>query len=98
MFNFAIILLLGLLALFIYLGILIKRRGWKAISKTSKVAIGIMAFGLLLFLLTPLLLALFNIDSDIVGFLIMLLGAAVLLAGYINSRIRRGRKKRRYIL
>ncbi len=96
MFNiFPIILLLGFLALFIYLGILVKRRGWKTISKTSKVAICIIAFGLFVFLLTPLLLALFNLDSDIIGFLIMLVGAAVLLIGYVTNHIRRGREKRR---
>jgi energy-converting hydrogenase Eha subunit G len=96
MFNiFPIIFALGFLALLIYLGILVKRRKWKTMSKTSKVAICIIAFGFFVFLLTPLLLALFNIDSDIIGFLIALIGAAVLLIGYITNRIKRGRIKRR---
>jgi hypothetical protein len=49
----------------------------------------IMAAGIILFLLTPLLLWLFDLDSDILGFLIFIVGLLMFLVGFIVRRIRR---------
>ncbi len=43
----------------------------------------IMAVGVILFLLTPLLLWLFDFDSDIIGVLVFLIGLVMLAAGLI---------------
>jgi hypothetical protein len=48
-----------------------------------------MAVGVVLFFLTPLLLWLFDIDSDIVGVLIFLVGLVMWLVGLIVKKIRR---------
>jgi len=48
----------------------------------------IMGVGLILFLLTPLLIWLFEIDSDIVGFLIFLTGLAMWVVGLIVRKVR----------
>lgn len=52
----------------------------------------IMAIGILLFLLTPLLLWLFDFDSDIFGLLVFLVGLVMFLAG-LGVRAVRGRIK-----
>ena len=49
----------------------------------------IMGVGLILFLLTPLLLWLFDFDSDILGFLIFLIGLAMWVVGLIVRKVRR---------
>jgi len=49
----------------------------------------IMAVGLILFLITPLLLWLFDLDSDIIGFLIFLVGLAMWIAGFIVRKLRK---------
>ena len=48
----------------------------------------IMGVGLILFLLTPLLLWLFDFDSDILGALILLIGLAMWIAGRIVRKVR----------
>jgi len=47
----------------------------------------IMGVGVILFLLTPLLLWLFDFDSDILGVLIFLIGLVVWIVGLIVRRI-----------
>jgi hypothetical protein len=47
----------------------------------------IMTIGIILFLLTPLLLWLFDFDSDILGFLIFLVGLVMWVVGFIVSKI-----------
>jgi len=49
----------------------------------------IMAVGLILFLITPLLPWLFDLDSDIIGFLIFLVGLAMWIAGFIVRKLRK---------
>ncbi len=51
----------------------------------------IMGVGLITFLLTPLLLWLFDIDSDIIGLLIFLTGLAMWIVGLIVRKVRRSR-------
>jgi len=51
----------------------------------------IMGVGLILFLLTPLLLWLFDLDSDIVGFLIFLTGLVMWVVGLIVRLIKKVR-------
>ncbi|MDD4877261.1 MAG: hypothetical protein PHQ86_09110 [Dehalococcoidales bacterium] len=55
----------------------------------------IMGVGLILFLLTPLLLWLFDLDSDIIGLLIFLIGLIMWIVGFIVRKIRnkKGRQK-----
>ena len=48
----------------------------------------IMGVGIILFLLTPLLLWLFNFDSDILGVLIFLIGLVMWVVGFIIRRVR----------
>ena len=48
----------------------------------------IMGVGLILFLLTPLLLWLFDFDSDILGFLIFLIGLVMWIVGFIVRKVR----------
>ncbi|MFC1970697.1 hypothetical protein ACFLV0_02000 [Chloroflexota bacterium] len=48
----------------------------------------IMAIGILLFLLTHLLLWLFDFDSDILGVLIFLIGLVMWVVGFIVRKIR----------
>ena len=48
----------------------------------------IMGVGLITFLLTPLLLWLFDFDSDILGFLIFLIGLAMWIVGLIVRKVR----------
>ena len=47
----------------------------------------IMGVGVIMFLLTPLLLWLFDFDSDILGVLIFLIGLVVWIVGLIVRRI-----------
>jgi len=48
----------------------------------------IMGVGVILFLLTPLLLWLFDFDSDILGFLIFLIGLVMWVVGLIVRKVR----------
>lgn len=48
----------------------------------------IMGVGLILFLLTPLLIWMFDLDSDIVGFLIFLIGLVMWIVGLIVRKVR----------
>ncbi len=57
-------------------------------GKYKVVTFIIMALGLLLFFLTPLLLWLFNFDSDILGLLILIFGLVMWVAGIIVRKIR----------
>ena len=52
-----------------------------------------MAVGLVLFLVTPLLLRLFDFDSDILGVLIFLVGLLMWLAGLVVKKARRGSRR-----
>ena len=52
----------------------------------------IMGVGLITFLLTPLLIWLFGIDSDIIGFFIFLIGLAMYMLRLIIRRVLRGAK------
>jgi len=54
----------------------------------------IMGVGLIIFLLTPLLLWLFDLDSDIVGFLIFLTGLAMWIVGLIVRKVRGNKQVR----
>ena len=54
----------------------------------------IMGVGLILFLLTPLLLWLFDFDSDILGFLIFLIGLAMWVVGLIVRKARSNKQVR----
>jgi len=58
-------------------------------GKYNVAAFVIMAVGLILFLITPLLLWLFDLDSDIIGFLIFLVGLAMWIAGFIVRKLRK---------
>jgi predicted membrane channel-forming protein YqfA (hemolysin III family) len=49
----------------------------------------IMAVGLILFLLTPLLIRWFGFDSDVLGLLIFLIGLAMFIVGIIVRSIMR---------
>ena len=52
----------------------------------------IMGIGLILFLLTPLLIWLFDFDSDILGALIFLIGLLILGVGFIVRKVRNDKK------
>ena len=56
-----------------------------------RVAFAIMIIGILLFVLTPVFIKLFDLDTDILGILLVLVGLAVLIVG---SAIRLVVKKR----
>jgi len=60
----------------------------KKYGKYNVAAFIIMGVGLILFLLTPLLLWLFDFDSDIIGFLIFLIGLAMWIVGLIVRKAR----------
>ena len=47
----------------------------------------IMVVGVILFLLTPLFIRLFNFDSDIVGLLVFLIGLGMFIVGVIIRSI-----------
>ncbi len=52
----------------------------------------IMGVGVILFLLTPLLLWLFDFDSDILGFLIFLIGLVMWVVGLIVRKVRSNKR------
>jgi len=52
----------------------------------------IMGVGVILFLLTPLLLWLFDFDSDILGFLIFLIGLVMWIVGFITRKVRSNKR------
>ena len=54
----------------------------------------IMGVGLILFLLTPLLLWLFDFDSDILGFLIFLIGLLMWVVWFIIRKVRSNKRVR----
>ena len=51
-----------------------------------------MGVGVLLFLLTPLLLWLSDFDSDILGFLIFLIGLVMWIVGFITRKVRSNKR------
>ncbi len=55
-------------------------------------SIVIMGVGLILFLLTPLLLWLFDFDSDIFGALIFLIGLVMWIVGFIVRKVRSSKR------
>ena len=61
-------------------------------GKYNVVTLIIMGVGLILFLLTPLLLWLFDFDSDIFGFLIFLIGLAMWIVGLIVRKVRSNKR------
>ena len=63
-------------------------------GKYNVAAFVIMGVGLILFLLTPLLLWLFDFDSDILGFLIFLIGLAMWVVGLIVRKARSNKRVR----
>ncbi len=67
----------------------------KLVAKFGKYYVAafiIMGVGVILFLLTPLLLWLFDFDSDIFGFLIFLIGLIMWVVGFIIRKVRRGKQ------
>jgi hypothetical protein len=62
-------------------------------GKFNAAAFIIMGAGVILFILTPLLLWLFDIDSDIFGVLIFLLGLVMFIAGLVIKLIVKKTKK-----
>ena len=54
----------------------------------------VMAVGLALFLLTPLLLWLFELDSDILGVLVFLVGLLMWAGGFITKKVKRSVRAR----
>jgi hypothetical protein len=63
----------------------------KLVGKFGKyyvAAFTIMGVGLIIFLVTPLLLWLFDMDSDIVGFLIFLVGLVMYVVRLIVRKFR----------
>ncbi len=61
----------------------------KRFGKYNTATFIIMAVGVLLFLLTPLLIWLFNFDSDILGVLIFIIGLLMWLAGLIVRKTKK---------
>jgi drug/metabolite transporter (DMT)-like permease len=61
----------------------------KGVNKYGKLIVAsffLMGIGLIAFLLTPLLLTLWNIDSDIPGVLVVFLGLVLFIVGWILNR------------
>ncbi len=54
----------------------------------------IMIVGVILFLLTPLLIWLFDFDSDILGVLIFLIGLVMWVVGFIIRKVRSSKQTR----
>ncbi len=54
----------------------------------------IMGVGLILFLLTPLLIWLFDFDSDMLGALIFLIGLLMWVVGFIIRKVRSSKQAR----
>ena len=63
-------------------------------GKYNAAAFVIMGVGLIAFVLTPLLLWLFDIDSDIIGVLIFLIGLAMWVVGLIVRKVRSNERVR----
>ena len=63
-------------------------------GKYNVATFAIMGVGLITFLLTPLLLWLFEIDSDIIGLLIFLTGLAMWIVGLIVRKVRSNKQVR----
>ncbi len=63
-------------------------------GKYNVVTFIIMGVGVILFLLTPLLLWLFDFDSDILGFLIFLVGLAMWIVGFTVRKVRSSKQAR----
>jgi len=61
-------------------------------GKYNVTAFIIMGTGLILFLLTPLLIWLFDFDSDILGALIFLIGLLMWGAGFIVRKVRNDKR------
>ena len=60
----------------------------KKFGKYNVTAFIIMGVGVILFLLTPLLLWLFDFDSDIFGLLVFIIGFITWLVGFTIRKIR----------
>ncbi len=60
----------------------------RKLGKYNIAALAIMGVGLILFLITPLLLWLWDFDSDVLGLLIFVVGLLMLVAGLVVRRIR----------
>ena len=52
----------------------------------------LMGIGLILFLFTPLLIWLFDIDSDIVGLLIFIIGLIMWIVGLLVRKVRNSKR------
>ena len=61
-------------------------------GKYNVAAFIIMGVGLILFLLTPLLIWLFDFDSDILGALIFLIGLVMWIVGLIVRKVRSNKR------
>ena len=48
----------------------------------------IMALGVILFLLTPLLIQLFDFDSDIIGLCVFIIGLLMWVVGFVVRKVR----------
>ena len=57
-------------------------------GKYNVAAFVIMGVGLILFLLTPLLLRLFDFDSDVLGLLILIIGLLMWFVGFIYREVK----------
>jgi predicted membrane channel-forming protein YqfA (hemolysin III family) len=62
-------------------------------GKYNIVVFIIMGLGIILFLLTPLFLWLFEFDTDIIGLLIFLIGLVMWFAGFIVRKVRNNNQK-----
>jgi predicted membrane channel-forming protein YqfA (hemolysin III family) len=63
----------------------------KKFGKYNVTTFIIMGVGVILFLLTPLLIWLFDFDSDILGFLIFIIGLVMWIVGLIVRKVRRNK-------
>ncbi len=63
----------------------------KKFGKYNSTAFVIMGVGVILFLVTPLLLWLFNFDSDIIGAFVFILGLLMWVIGLVFRRNKRNR-------
>ena len=67
----------------------------RAVNRFGKLRVAsffLMGIGLILFLLTPLFLKLWEMDTDIIGLLIIILGLVLFIIGIIRSKKPRGVK------
>ncbi|MGD1118968.1 MAG: hypothetical protein ABR886_05720 [Dehalococcoidales bacterium] len=63
---------------------LVGRFGWYNVA-----AFIIMGAGIIVFAITPLLLWLFDVDSDIIGLLVFLIGLLMWVVGFIVRKARK---------